>query len=156
MIQRVQSLYFLLGALALFLVFVFDMVVFKDLAELRYHLSALSFYQGEEQLVVKGNMIMNLLLALGGGVMLGNILMFKNRSLQRSIGRLIYILILAIIGCMFYFIITNQNSPEVNELSVNHYSVGFYLPFFALIMTFMANRGIRRDEQLVASLDRLR
>ncbi len=156
MIQRVQSLYFLLGAVALFLVYVFDIAVFKDMAELEYQLSAFSFSRGEAFFVVKGNVMMNLLVALSGGVMLANILLFKNRKLQRSIGRLIYLLLLSLIGCMVYFILTNQNSPQVNELTIQYYSVGFYLPFFAFLMTFMANRGIRRDEQLVASLDRLR
>ncbi len=156
MIQRVQSLYFLLGAVALFLVYLFDIAVFKDMAELEYSLSTFSFHRGDEIFVVKGNVLLNLLVALGGGVMLANILLFKNRKLQRSIGRLIYILLLGVIGSMIYFIITNQNSPQVNELTVQYYSIGFYLPFFAFLMTFMANRGIRRDEQLVASLDRLR
>jgi hypothetical protein len=36
------------------------------------------------------------------------------------------------------------------------YGLGMYLPVIALAFTFLANRGIKKDEDLVKSVDRLR
>ncbi|NQX93087.1 MAG: DUF4293 family protein [Flavobacteriales bacterium] len=51
---------------------------------------------------------------------------------------------------------TNLNGLDSEDLKLDWYLVGFYMPFVALLFNFMAARAIRRDQELLKSLDRLR
>ena len=157
MIQRIQTLYLIIGSFSMFLSFVFPFAVFKGMNGLDHILSALSFIREDNESYQLLNHIPYMILAsFGGGVLLANVLFYKNLNLQRKIGRLLYVLLLASIGAMFWMIFSNMKSLNNLHLQMDFYHVGFYLPFVALIMNFMANRGIRRDQNLLKSLDRLR
>ncbi|MFT4660043.1 MAG: peptidoglycan/LPS O-acetylase OafA/YrhL [Patiriisocius sp.] len=80
------------------------------------------------------------------------IFMFKKRNMQVLLGRLNYLLILGLIVVLYL------NIDKLNEsLSTTiEYGVGLYLPVAALAFNFLANRAIKKDEDLVKSLDRLR
>jgi len=80
------------------------------------------------------------------------IFIFKNRKLQMKITEgligLIIIMIIVLAVCSFYMI-RNYNavfSPGIDLI----------LPVLMLICAFLAYRGIRKDEELVRSFDRLR
>ena len=80
------------------------------------------------------------------------IFIFKNRKLQMKITAgligLIIIVIIVLAVCSFYMI-RNYNavfSPGINLI----------LPVLMLICAFLVYRGIRKDEELVKSYDRLR
>lgn len=157
MIQRIQTVYLIIGSVAMFLSFVFPIVVFEGMSGLDHVLSALSFAREDGESHKLLNHIPYMILAsLAGGVLLANVLLYKNLNLQRQIGRLLYLLLIASIGTMFWLIFSNMSSLESLDLKTDFYHVGFYLPFVALIMNFMANRGMRRDQNLLKSLDRLR
>ena len=157
MIQRIQTVYLIIGSVAMFLSFVFPIVVFDGMSGLDHVLSALSFAREDGESHKLLNHIPYMILAsLAGGVLLANVLLYKNLNLQRQIGRLLYLLLIASIGTMFWLIFSNMSSLESLDLKTDFYHVGFYLPFVALIMNFMANRGMRRDQNLLKSLDRLR
>jgi hypothetical protein len=52
--------------------------------------------------------------------------------------------------------ISNETSkPEMANVS-GHYWIGLFLPLITIVLLFMARGGIRKDEKLVKSLDRLR
>ena len=79
---------------------------------------------------------------------------YRNRLLQIKLGLLNSLLIGGALAAIVYF------SFEGEELSANtvqgEYEVGLYLPAIAMILNLLANRFIRRDEQLVRSANRLR
>jgi hypothetical protein len=62
--------------------------------------------------------------------------------------------IVATFGLEFYF--SNRGEALLNPKLEGAFQPAFYLPTLALMLNLLANRFIRRDEQLVRSADRLR
>jgi uncharacterized membrane protein YagU involved in acid resistance len=83
-------------------------------------------------------------LAIG---MLIVIFLYKNRKLQ---WRLVLVGILISILIIFLYYLETQNFQE------GHYSLSAIFSIAIPVLLFMAARGIRRDQKLVKSLDRLR
>lgn len=79
---------------------------------------------------------------------------YNNRLTQLKLGFFNVLLMMVVLGSMVYYVFQGE------ELSANatqgDFEVGIYLPGLALILNLLANRFIRRDEQLVRSVDRLR
>jgi hypothetical protein len=90
---------------------------------------------------------------LSAGLALVAIFLFKNRKLQMTISNLamvVAIMLLALFGMVYY-----QTTAVVNDPS-GHTGFGWALLVLALVALFLATRGIRKDENLVRSMDRLR
>ena len=81
------------------------------------------------------------------------IFFFKNRPLQL---RLTIIGIIASIGIIALEVYGIEQFKTTNAITSGTYQFGGLLPIFMLIFFFLAARGIRRDQKLVKSLDRLR
>jgi len=81
---------------------------------------------------------------------------FKNRKQQVQIVHFNYILMLLYIVA-FYFALDSVDVAleSISNKSVSHLA-GFYLPVVGLAFNFLAARGIKKDEELVRSVDRLR
>ena len=80
------------------------------------------------------------------------IFLYKNRKMQI---RLCYGMLVAfVLFYIFYFIFNRQSFP-LTEL-FGHLRYTFVFPFISIILVYLAIRGIRKDEKLVRSLDRLR
>lgn len=78
--------------------------------------------------------------------------LYKNRNLQIKIAYLL--LFLLILMYALYFIFDRHGLP-VTEL-FKHARFTFIFPFISFIFVYLAIRGIKKDEKLVRSLDRLR
>ena len=96
-----------------------------------------------------------ILAVLAAGVAAYSALQYRNRLLQIKLGALNSLLMAVLLACIMYF------SSQVGEALVNpapqgQYATGFYAVILALICNMLANRFIRRDEQLVRSADRMR
>ncbi len=77
---------------------------------------------------------------------------YKKRLLQIKMGRLNILLLLILIVLSFFYIDTvkEQLSAEIS------YGVGIFFPFISMILILLANRAIRKDEELVRSVNRIR
>ena len=67
-----------------------------------------------------------------------------------------YLLMLGVIAFLF---ITDNSMRAYLERSgevVSSYGPSFFFPMVVLVLAFLAERGIRKDEELVRSVDRLR
>jgi hypothetical protein len=82
------------------------------------------------------------------------IFMFRNRFGQLKLGMLNLLFIVATFGLQFYF--SSKGEAILNPKLEGQFQPAFYLPTLALMLNLLANRFIRRDEQLVRSADRLR
>jgi hypothetical protein len=82
------------------------------------------------------------------------IFQFRSRFTQLKLGMVNLLLIMATFGAAFYF--SNQGEAFLNPKLEGDFQPAFYLPTLALMLNLLANRFIRRDEQLVRSADRLR
>lgn len=145
MLQRIQSIFLFVAAIASFLLFVFPFAVSStEIAE-----SPL-FADGEFD--VQDNIAVLIFFVIAGLVAFGAIFAFKNRMSQIRLGILAFIAnLIGLILAVVFFMQENQLGENTVEDQF-----GIYLPFIAFICILIAIRFIRKDDNLVKSMDRLR
>ena len=136
MIQRIQTLYLLIAtAISAGLIFVFDLYTDKNKA-----------------LVFAKDDYLYLGLFLGSALLsLISIFSYKNRKSQFVLGRLNIILNFILLGVFVY-----QSLNLSGETLVSEKGIGLILPIFSIVFLVLANKAIKKDEDLVKSVDRLR
>lgn len=136
MIQRIQTLYlFLAAAISGGLIFVFYLWI-----------------NNEGTKVFAIDNFMYLALFLGSTLLsLISIFSFKNRKSQFVLGRLNIILNFILLGVFVY-----QSLKVSGEINVSEKGIGMLLPIFSIVCLALANKAIKKDEDLVKSVDRLR
>ncbi|EGJ71192.1 hypothetical protein Bcop_0985 [Bacteroides coprosuis DSM 18011] len=92
------------------------------------------------------------LLMLGAVLALITIFLFKNRPMQIRISIFNSILIIGYCAALIYFIFKLQNTFDIKFFM----KWTICLPIVALILNYLAIRGIGKDEVLVRSYDRIR
>lgn len=143
MIQRIQSVFMLIASLVLGLEFVFPFAASA---------SGGAGYLSDSVYDLFDNNILLSLIALGMLLSIVSIFLFKNRKLQTSTNWLTMILCIVIVGASYFFLYQDQS----NDLEGISLGIGSGLPIISLILLFVANRFINKDESLVKSMDRLR
>lgn len=149
MIQRIQSVWLLLAALVmagLFVTNVYSVAIPTGLS---------AEVQADYMKIISIN---NNFLALGlagASVIMSvvSIFLFKMRKQQKS---LIWINILLTIGLLFWLYIGLNSFWNTYPASGGNISIGLFLPVISNFFLIFALRGIRKDEKLLKSLDRLR
>ncbi len=76
---------------------------------------------------------------------------YKNRQTQFVLGRLNILINFFVLGLLVYHL---QNLS--GETIVSEKGIGSALPLIVIVLLVMANRAIKKDEDLVKSVDRLR
>jgi len=137
MIQRIQTVY-LLAALVISAVlpFFFPLWTLND---------GNVFYFMQSQLYA-------VLFGLSATLSLLGILSYKKRQHQFVIGRLNIILNLILLG-LFVYRSLNLSGEAV---AVSEKGIGMFLPIISIVFLVLANKAIKKDEDLVKSVDRLR
>ena len=77
---------------------------------------------------------------------------FKNRQRQMAMIRSTFILFAVGFGLLAFYI-RNATTFLQSEFTPG---VAVFLPFLAMLTTWLALRGIRKDDQLIRSVDRIR
>jgi hypothetical protein len=152
MIQRVQSIWLFLASLTLFSLLLLPIVTkinngseFWILISGLYQKVSTGTVKIEDFLPLSISTVVIALMALG------NIFTYRNRSLQRRICNVVIILTL---GLSFWISQAAQKIPGGLEGAT--YNIGAFMPILTIIFCFLAFRGIRKDELLIKSADRLR
>lgn len=99
----------------------------------------------------KDDWILLLLFLISALLSLATIFLFKNRKLQMSLGRLNIILNILLIGYLAFSLTSLSGGFSDSEKGV-----GLFIPFVSIVLLFIANRFIKKDEKLVKSVDRFR
>jgi peptidoglycan/LPS O-acetylase OafA/YrhL len=85
-------------------------------------------------------------------IALVTIFLFGNRPLQMKfcLANLVLIgaLLIALLGYIY------QYEQDFFNRHLENFDIGLLLPVIALVLTYLAYRGVRRDEELVRSADR--
>jgi len=144
MIQRIQSVYLFIAAVVSgVLLFVFNLWTLKS---------------GEKVMVLdlisnESILLKTIPLAYFGSAILSliAIFLFKNRQLQFVFGRLNMLMNLYLLGVLIYV-----SQMVSGEMEVSEKGIGMFLPTIAVLLLVMANKAIKKDEDLVKSVDRLR
>jgi len=136
MIQRIQTIYLLLSAaVAGGFYFVFNL-----------------WTTTEKVLVFAKDNLLYFGLFLGSaGLSVITIFMYKNRKSQFVMGRLNIILNFILLGLFVY-----QSLNLSGETNVSEKGIGMFLPIVSIVLLVLANKAIKKDEDLVKSVDRLR
>jgi ABC-type polysaccharide transport system permease subunit len=91
------------------------------------------------------------LFGLSATLSLLSILSHAKRQQQFVMGRLNIILNLILLGLFVYRTLNTSGEAMVSEKGV-----GMFLPIFSIVLLVLANKAIKKDEDLVKSVDRLR
>jgi hypothetical protein len=137
MIQRIQTVY-LLFALVIsgVLPYVFPLWTMSDGKE--FHFMSDATY--------------TILFGLTTTLTLVSIMYFKKRQHQFVLNRLSIILNLILLGLFVY----RSLNLSGETLAVSEKGIGMFLPIVAIVFLALANKAIKKDEDLVKSADRLR
>jgi hypothetical protein len=137
MIQRIQTLY-------LFLAFVVTGI-------LPFFIPLWTMVDGKAFFFMQNQMYV-IVLGLSTTLSLLSIISYKKRQNQFVIGRLNMILNLILLGLFVYRSLNvSGETPAVSEKGI-----GMFLPIVAIVLLVLANKAIKKDEDLVKSVDRLR
>jgi len=137
MIQRIQTLYLVLS--------------FTITGVLPFVFPLWSTVNGKEYLFMQ-NQLYVILFGLSTTLSLLSIISYKKRQHQFVIGRLNIILNLILLGLFVYHSLNlSGETPAVSEKGI-----GMFLPILAIVLLGFANKAIKKDEDLVKSVDRLR
>lgn len=144
MIQRIQSVYLLLATLLSGgLIFVFNLWV-DDKGTSFFVIDSFR----TESVPLK---IMAILFFVSAALTFIDIFQFKNRQLQFVLGRLAILTNFILLGIIVYF---SQNLS--GEIKISEKGIGLFIPILTILFVAIANKAIKKDEELVKSVDRLR
>ena len=138
MIQRQQTLWLLLAALAALFCFMFPFATGKGLEK---------GAEVDKTITAGSNFL--LLIFTGASLVLSAVIIFLYKDRKLQIKLCLLGLLLAVVMIVLYI-------TQINKLTKATLALFCILPFAVAIGYFMAFRNIRKDEKLVKSLDKLR
>ncbi len=159
MLQRIQTIYILILTVLLFIAPFFSFTQFN--LEEGNILFLATGMKGDitilDSFVFPKYVITGYLVSVSFSILM--LVNYKKRSRQMRYGKLLY-LIISITLC--YMLIESYNLKNLIDSLENvvfvgqTYHIGFFLLVSSFPFLFLANRSIKKDEDLVKSLDRLR
>lgn len=136
MLQRIQTVYLLIAAIfSCGLIFVFHLWTNAQ----------------DVPVYAKDNMMYLAMFFGSAALSLISIFNYKNRKFQFVLGRLNIILNFILLGLFLYLLLMAPGESEISEKGV-----GIFIPIFSIVFLVLANKAIKKDEDLVKSVDRLR
>jgi Domain of unknown function (DUF4293) len=146
MIQRIQTIYLFLAATAGFGVLALPFASTPEVVQ-----SSALF--SDNLFSTSDNIGLLVLFALAGALAIGSIFLFNNRKVQLKISwaaLLANLFGFGLAGFLFF-----QDKARLGSSTVNG-GVGAFLPIAFILFVFLAIKGIKKDESIVKSADRLR
>jgi glucan phosphoethanolaminetransferase (alkaline phosphatase superfamily) len=145
MIQRIQSIFLFLSGLSAVSLFGIPFAS-SDMKT--------SQFLSDQVYTVQDNVILIVLVSLSALFSFVSIFLFKNRPLQLKLGYFSIIMsVLLIVASIILFY--NEASTMAAEANIEE-GFGIAMPILAIIFSGLAVRFIRKDDNLVQSMDRLR
>ena len=154
MIQRVQSIYLFFSMILMILIFFFPIARLIGGENQTFLLNFSGIYKtnpdGHELII--GAIPLAIILIAIPVISFVTIYLYKNRMLQIRLTIFNILLMLGSAGLMFFYIRHGQGKLDAEV----YYSFPIVLPLVSAILTYLAFRGIKKDEELVRSYDRIR
>ncbi len=157
MIQRPQTL-FLLAIIAICIMLMFSNTIFfiaknidtEEKVEVAFDETKIYAGDGSSQ---ETNTYL-IVIAAGIAVLsMASILLFKNRKMQTLVSSINYLLILGLIIMMYLY---SLGIEYFNGAGNQSFTILAFLPMSLLFFNFLAIKGIKKDEKLIRSMDRIR
>jgi hypothetical protein len=155
MLQRIQTIWLLLASIALFCLFLSPYLQILNADGVAKEIRTTGVYENINGQTVQSEpftliTITTVMIAL---LPFAIIFFYKNRKQQMM---MCYITVVIIIAHYFWLVQTARQVIGDVQLQIGNFGIGAMLPSFAILFIMLAIRGIRRDEQLIKSADRLR
>ncbi len=158
MLQRIQSVYFLLAAMACILLFFFPLANYyhPEFGNYKFSLTGIQCMDPDPKHIFGAWFTLPLLLIAVISIILdiSAIFLFKKRWLQMRFAAFSGLLMIVFVMVVFFFFATKIR--EVTRIDPEYNLFGMMLPLVSLVFVILANYAIRKDEALVKSADRLR
>jgi hypothetical protein len=154
MIQRIQSVFLFLTTILSFLFLkggILNFISGSGEAIKVTFSGILKTVNGNSEIISR-SLLLTIIIVLIAVISLIAIFLYKNRNLQMKVtGVLIGLSVILILDCGYYayLVISKYDGTLVPGIKM-------VLPLIILILAALAYRGIKKDEQLVKSYDRLR
>jgi hypothetical protein len=159
MIQRIQTVFLFLVAIAMIFVLIFPIwnQVNLELNQMMT-LDAWSLFTvdltTDEIVSAQNKMFIAILAVISAAIALFSIFQYRNRTKQMFLNMVNSIVMVINVGLIIW---TSHQANETFNPGVNGaFVIGFWAIFAGMIMNLLANRFIRKDEMLVRSVDRIR
>lgn len=136
MIQRIQTLYIVIAVLFIISARIWFPVVLNE--------NGITIMDVNEPLVIG-------LMAVAALAALLALFNYKNRPRQIILNRSSMLLQIILLGVFAYRSLTLSGEIQFSEKGI-----GVIFPIISIVFLWMANKAIKRDEDLVKSVDRLR
>ncbi|MDP4187314.1 MAG: DUF4293 domain-containing protein [Bacteroidota bacterium] len=155
MIQRIQTLYLLAAFVLLLILPLFPFAAIIQSGSVLYSFKLFGLYiltHNSPRLIYTFWPLLILWLALGISY-LATIFMFKKRIVQMRLC-LLNCLFVLIFDVLMYF--SGKQFISQLSLNVNYFWWLFFIPFLIIVLTYIAYKAIKKDEDLIRSVDRIR
>lgn len=136
MLQRIQTVYLIISALIMGALYYWFPLIMDETGIVIIVKNELLFLG-----LIFGSIVLTII----------SILNFKKRQLQFVLNRLSIILNFVLLGIFVY-----RSLILAGETLVSEKGIGVLLPVISVVFLVLANKAIKRDEDLVKSVDRLR
>ena len=156
MLQRIQSIYLLAASLVLFALYFFPLAhnVYVNNASVTIMVTGIFQDVNGAQKSIESFTALTAITAIVALIPLVIIFLFKNRKQQLA---LCYGTILVLFGYSFWMAQTVKKAVgEGVQLDTHTMGIGLFLTSISIIMLLLATKGIKNDEKLIKSADRLR
>lgn len=157
MIQRIQTLWLLAAAVILLGLFVFPFMSFIDLVGLGKQIYVTGIYSSNNNDTVRESSSIALSIYAGIVTIIPLLIVFQYKNRKRQV---LYIMIeialIVLLGIWMWSTANNTLGVISQSVRAGNIGVGFFLLPIAIIFLGMAIGGIRKDEKLIKSADRLR
>jgi hypothetical protein len=159
MIQRIQTIFLFLVAVAMILVISFP--IWQQVNPSQTQLMTLTAWNlttldvaSQEPVDVSSKIFIGILAIISAGIAIYSLTQYKNRTRQMFLNMVNSFVMVVNVGLIIWTSHTANAliNPEVNGAFVT----GFWAIFAGMICNLLANRFIRKDELLVRSVDRIR
>ncbi len=147
MIQRIQTVFLFLSAVLAGFLFFIPIASF----DLGNEIVNLSIFGVENH---SGALLLLILAVLMLAVPFVTIFMYKKRELQLKLSSFNVFLNALFCGLIFLFYVDNIREKLSAETVV--YNFGVYVPLINMVLSILAMRWIKKDIELIKSIDRLR
>lgn len=145
MIQRIQTIFLLVSSASFFCLFglpfaTSSVVIPKLFSDMTYD--------------VKDSPILLALCLLGGIISLVAIFLYNNRPFQLKLSYIVTVLCI-LMPLVAILLVFNEGTYTTQSDKIKD-SFGIYLPVVGLVFSILASKFIKKDENIVKSMDRLR
>ena len=147
MIQRIQTLFLIISAILIGILFALPFAeIAKDAVIYLFNSKGILV----DGVVTQSGFVVIAIIAVILAVSVFAILDFKNRKRQINIILLNIVLKLALLGILVFYSYFSFSGAQVSL------KVGMVFPLLAIVFDYLAISGVKKDEALIRSIDRIR